>query len=251
MEKNNQKNKTSFGETINSLVIAVILAMLFRSLLFEPFYIPSGSMKSTLLVGDYLFVSKYNYGYSRYSFPFGLPIFKGRIFEDKPQVGDVVVFRLPKNPSINYIKRLIGLPGDKIQMIDGKLHINGKKLDVKQIDNFIDKDQHGNEVAIARYIETLPNGVSHTILDQDLFGPLDNTHIYEVPEGHYFFMGDNRDNSQDSRMLNEVGFVPEENILGPAGRIFFSSEYPFYQFWKWPSSLRFERFFDDVNYQEQ
>ena len=251
MAQNDKKKKASFGETINSLAIAVILAVLFRSLLFEPFYIPSGSMKSTLLVGDYLFVSKYNYGYSRYSFPFGLPIFEGRIFSDQPKSGDVVVFRLPNNPSINYIKRLIGLPGDKIQMIKGSLYINGNKLDVRRIDDFIDMDAAGNEVNIARYVETLPNGVSYTILDQDLFGPLDNTPIYEVPAGHYFFMGDNRDNSQDSRVLNAVGFVPEENILGPARRIFFSSEYPFYQFWKWPSSLRLERLFDNINYTER
>ena len=138
MAQNDKKKKASFGETINSLAIAVILAVLFRSLLFEPFYIPSGSMKSTLLVGDYFFVSKYNYGYSRYSFPFGLPIFEGRIFSDQPKSGDVVVFRLPNNPSINYIKRLIGLPGDKIQMIKGSLYINGNKLDVRRIDDFID-----------------------------------------------------------------------------------------------------------------
>jgi signal peptidase I len=251
MEKK-EKPKETKGEMIRSLAFALVLALLFRSLAFEPFYIPSGSMKSTLLIGDYVFVSKYSYGYSRYSFPLGLPFFKDRVFDKKPERGDIIVFKLPTNTSTNYIKRLIGLPGDKIQMIDGVLHINGEKIKKeKQKDNFLDIDEEGNAVSIPSYVETLPNGVSYVVLDQKSDGDLDNTDVYEVPEGHYFFMGDNRDNSSDSRVLSSVGYVPENHLLGPAKWIFFSSRKSLLKFWTWPSSLRFDRFFSFTKYESE
>ena len=249
MKRNEHKNDGSTLEMIKSLVIAVLLAFVFRSFFFEPFYIPSGSMKSTMLIGDYVFVSKYSYGYSRYSFPFGLNIFEGRKLGLAPERGDVVVFKLPSDPSVNYIKRLVGLPGDKIQVKDNILYINGKPLPRKRIKNFLDSDAKGNTQEIPQYIETMPNGVSYIVMDQDPHGPLDNTDIYEVPEKHYFFMGDNRDNSQDSRVLTAVGYVPEENLLGPARIIFFSSTAKLYEVWKWISGLRTERFFKRVAYE--
>ena len=241
-----EKKKESFGELTRSLFFAIILAMIFRSFLFEPFYIPSGSMKSTLLVGDYVFVSKYKYGYSRYSFPFGPPIFDGRkLAANEPQRGDVVVFKLPTNTSTNYIKRLIGLPGDEIQVTEGVLYLNGKEVTRERIDNFIDSD--GKE--IPQYIETLPSGVSYQVLDEKYNGGLDNTGIYKVPDDHYFFMGDNRDNSQDSRVLNHVGFVPKENLLGPANIIFSSTSANLFKFWEWISGFRSDRFLNSVAYE--
>ncbi len=243
MHKNNlSKNDNSTMEMIRSFFIAILLAFLFRSFLFEPFYIPSGSMKSTLLVGDYVFVSKYSYGYSRHSFPFSPPIFHGRILGSKPEPGDVIVFKLPSDTSVNYIKRLVGLPGDTIQVKDGLLYINGQQLPRQRVKNFLDIDSKGNSQEIPQYIETMPNGVSYHVLDQNPHGSLDNTNIYTVPEKHYFFMGDNRDNSQDSRVLSMVGFVPEENLLGPAQIIFFSSTAKLVEVWKWFSGLRTERF---------
>lgn len=252
IEEKKEKPKESKGELFRSLAVALVLALLFRSLAFEPFYIPSGSMKSTLLIGDYVFVSKYSYGYSRYSFPLGLPFFKGRAFDEKPQRGDIIVFKLPSNTSTNYIKRLIGLPGDKIQMLDGVLHINGEKIKKeKRKDNFLDIDEEGNAVSIPSYVETLPNGVSYVVLDQKSDGDLDNTGVYEVPAGHYFFMGDNRDNSSDSRVLSSVGYVPEDHLVGPARWIFFSSGKSLLKFWAWPSSMRFERFFSFTKYESE
>lgn len=243
-----QKDEST-KEMIKSLVIAIVLAFIFRSFLFEPFYIPSGSMKSTLLVGDYVFVSKYSYGYSKHSFPFGMPLFEGRKFESAPKRGDVIVFKLPSDTGVNYIKRLVGLPGDKIQVKDSILFINGQPLPRRKIENFIDKDAKGNIQEIPQYIETMPGGVSYRVLDQDPHGPLDNTEVYTVPEKQYFFMGDNRDNSQDSRVLYAVGFVPEENLLGPARIIFFSSTAKLIEVWKWISGQRTERFLHDITYE--
>ncbi len=241
------KTNNSVSEWGKSLGVAIILAFVFRSFLFEPFYIPSGSMKSSLLVGDYVFVSKYSYGYSRYSFPFGLNIFEGRHFFTEPKRGDVIVFKLPSNPDINYIKRLIGLPGDRVQVKNSKLYLNGKEVPRERIKNFLDQDNKNNTIEIPQYIELLPEGGGgHFILDQDPKGPLDNTEEFLVPEKHYFFMGDNRDNSQDSRVTYVVGFVPEENLLGPARIIFFSSSAKLIEVWNWFSGLRFERFFKIV-----
>lgn len=243
------QKQNSTAEMIRSLVIAILLAFIFRSFLFEPFYIPSGSMKSTLLVGDYVFVSKYSYGYSRHSFPFGPNLFQGRVWETKPQRGDVIVFKLPSDTGVNYIKRLVGLPGDKIQVKDSVLYINGQMLPRTRIKNFLDEDAKGNKLEIPQYIETMPNGVAYRVLDQDPNGPLDNTEIYTVPDRNFFFMGDNRDNSQDSRVLGMVGFVPEENLLGPARMIFFSSTAKLVEVWKWFSGLRMDRFFHTVKYE--
>lgn len=226
-----------------TLIIALICAGFVRSFFFEPFHIPSGSMKPNLLIGDYVFVAKYSYGYSRYSFPFGLNLFEGRFWQKhQPQRGDVAVFRLPSNPNINYIKRIIGLPGDRIQMVDGVLYINNQK--VKKTDDGIFSDgDSGLEIPIRQFIETLPDDKEIVILDQSKT-LVDNTGVYEVPAGHYFMMGDNRDNSQDSRYLDHVGYVPEENLVGRASLIFFSSARPIWQFWNWPGSIRFERIFD-------
>lgn len=251
MKKIKEINNTNLGsgvkEMVKSFVIAIVLALLFRSFLFEPFYIPSGSMKSTLLVGDYVFVSKYSYGYSRYSFPLGLPLFSGRILDKEPQRGDVIVFRLPSNPDVNYIKRLVGLPGDLIQVKDGVLYINNQALPKVRVKNFVDLDAKNNGQEIPRYIETMPNNLSYYVLDQTATGALDNTGVYEVPPDQYFFMGDNRDNSQDSRVLDMVGFVPRENILGPARIIFFSTNAKLFEVWKWFSGMRFDRFLQKVN----
>ncbi len=233
-----------FGETVKIIVQALVLALIVRTFLFQPFTIPSGSMKDTLLVGDYLFVSKYAYGYSRYSLPFSPDIFSGRIWAEPPTRGDVAVFKLPRDPSVDYIKRVIGLPGDKIQMIDGVLQINGTPVPKVKIDDYVTTDEYG-ETRVARYRETLPNGVSYEVLDLDPHSFSDNTPVFEVPAGHYFMMGDNRDNSTDSRVLGAVGYVPFENFVGRADIIFFSVKEgePAWQFWRWPWTVRFDRIF--------
>lgn len=236
------------GEMIRVIIHALILALIVRTFLFQPFNIPSGSMKSTLLVGDYLFVSKYSYGYSRYSFPLGLLPFSGRIWPGKPERGDVVVFRLPRETSTDYIKRVIGLPGDRIQMINGVLHINSTAVQRRRVADFVEETGFGHKRRVARFMERLDNGVEHMTLDLNQSGFADNTREYLVPTGHYFMMGDNRDNSTDSRFLNEVGFVPAENLVGRARMIFFSmgSDARFWEFWRWPGAIRWDRFFTSV-----
>lgn len=222
-----EKQKAPWDDSIRTVLIAFLLAIVFRSLVFEPFHIPSGSMKNTLLVGDYLFVSKFSYGYSRYSFPFGFRVFDGRVLEsDHPRRGDIVVFRLPANPRIDFIKRIMGLPGDKIQVRGGVVYINGEPLKREKLPNETDIDEHNVAHSMPAYAETLPEGkIIHTLKEQpNGQGPADDTQVYEVPPGHYFMMGDNRDNSRDSRYMGEVGFVPEENIVGRASLIFFSSD---------------------------
>jgi signal peptidase I len=207
------------------LAIAVLFSpLLIRTFLFQPFNIPAGSMKPTLLVGDYIFVSKYSYGYNRYSFPFSPPLalISDRVFASEPERGDVVVFRLPKDPSIDYVKRVIGLPGDRIQMVNGVLHINGTPVKREQIEDFVETDENGREAHIKQWRETLPNGVSHSTLDMIENGFYDNTKEYRVPAGHYFMMGDNRDNSSDSRVENAVGYVPAENLVGRVQIMFWS-----------------------------
>lgn len=235
-------------ETVKVVVQALLIALVIRTFLFQPFNIPSGSMMNTLLIGDYLFVNKFSYGYSRYSFPFGAAPFSGRILASTPERGDVAVFKLPADNSTDFIKRVIGLPGDKIQMIEGVLHINGEAVPKRRIDDFVDTDKTGKEIRIPRFIETLPNGVSYEVLDSDPDGFWDNTRVYEVPAGHYFMMGDNRDNSSDSRVLSYVGYVPYENFVGRASIIFFSirEEAPVWQIWRWPWDVRWNRIFDTL-----
>ena len=246
-EKTDVKKSGGLGETVSVIVQALILALVIRSFLFQPFSIPSGSMRPTLLEGDYLFVSKYAYGYSHHSFPFSPNLFSGRIWSAEPKRGDVVVFKFPPNPKIDYIKRVIGLPGDKIQMKNGALFINDaavKREKTGQIDN-IDITETSGPVDV--YHETLPNGVEYDTLDLDPNSVADNTREFIVPEGHYFMMGDNRDNSSDSRL--SVGYVPFENLVGRANRIFFSlsnGASPL-EIWKWPSALRADRLLTSVN----
>jgi signal peptidase I len=201
-------------------------------------------MLPNLLVGDYLFVSKYSYGYSRYSFPFAPRLFSGRIFASLPQRGDVAVFRPPLNDSEDYIKRVIGLPGDTVQMIGGLLHINGQPIARERADDFV-FDQNGAAIRGRRWRETLPNGVAHTTLDLLEGNPSDDTRLYRVPAAHYFMMGDNRDDSTDSRVLSIIGYVPFENLVGRAEFIFFSvgSGAGAWEFWRWPWTIRRSRLF--------
>lgn len=242
------KKTESLKETVLTIVYAVLIAIGIRTVAYEPFNIPSGSMKPTLLIGDYLFVSKFSYGYSRYSFPFGLPLVPGpsRLFFDTPERGDVAVFKLPSDNSTDYIKRIIGLPGDRIQVVGGILHINGEPVKRERTSEFVDVDEYGHVKRIPRFIETLPNGRRHYILEENGDrGPHDNTGVYTVPDGHVFAMGDNRDNSQDSRFPG-VSFIPMQNLVGRAEFLFFSVDGAIWKVWNWPSSLRFDRFFDGI-----
>lgn len=223
-----------FGETVKVIVQALLLALVIRTFLFQPFSIPSGSMMPTLLVGDYLFVSKWSYGFSKYSIPFSPPLFEGRLLGSAPDRGDVVVFRKPHEEETDYIKRLIGLPGDRIQVRDGVLSINGKPVPREAVGEFVADDG----TTVPQYRETLPNGVSYLTLDLSPSSAGDNTREFVVPDGHYFMMGDNRDNSLDSRF--DVGYVPFENLVGKAQVIFFSvqDDVSPLEIWKWPTDLR-------------
>ena len=242
-----QKPRDNWREVIKTIVYALLIAGGIRTAAAQPFNSPSQSMEGTLLVGDYLFVSKPSYGYSRHSLPWGyaLPLPQGRIFASRPERGDVVVFKTPHDNRTDFIKRLIGLPGDRIQVKDGVLHINDVPVTRAPAEPFIE-DLDGERREVAQYRETLPNGVSYEVLDQDPYGSLDNTEVFVVPEGHYFMMGDNRDNSLDSRVPVEaggVGYVPFENLVGKAEILFFSVDRSarWWEVWKWPSAIRYRR----------
>jgi len=245
-----KKRKPAKGESwleiVKTVVYALLIAGVIRSFFFQPFNIPSASMEDTLLIGDYLFVSKYSYGYSRYSFPFGIVPIPGRVMDAVPERGDVVVFKFPGDNSTDYIKRVIGMPGDRIQMTDGVLSINDKPVPKERVDDYVEQ-MGGYEHRVPRYKETLPNGASYYVLDRELEGSLDTTGVFVVPENHYFMMGDNRDNSQDSRA--NVGYVPHENLVGKAQMIFFSTDGSarFWEIWKWPFAVRYDRIFSGVN----
>ena len=234
-----EKKKEGFWGMVRSLLIALFLALVFRTFFYEPFHIPSGSMKPTLLIGYYIFVSKFSYGYSSLSLsthfkslsvPF--PEFDGRVLEDKPERGDVIVFKLPSDQRTNYIKRLVGFAGDEIQVKKGILYINGEAVKRERIEDFVDRNKPKSMQDIPQYVETLPSGKSYRVLDELKNGDNDNTATYVVPDGHYFFMGDNRDNSQDSRVLHAVGFVPMENLVGRAEIKFFSKDTPLWRVWR-------------------
>ncbi len=238
--------KNSFFGNLKSIFIAIFIALLIRSFIFEPFNIPSGSMKPNLLVGDFIFVSKYTYGFSKHSLPFSIPLIPGKIFSNTPERGDVVVFKTPENNRTDYIKRVIGLPGDKIEIKNGIIFINGSEILRKKLNDFIDTDNKTSNKRVRMYNEYFFNKEIN-ILDITDNGIADNTQLFNVPENHFFVMGDNRDNSQDSRFISTVGFIPYENLVGKAQFIFFSLENArFLQIWKWPNSIRYERIFQKI-----
>lgn len=239
------------GETIRVVIEALLIALVIRTFAFQPFNIPSGSLIPTLLIGDYLFVSKYAYGYSRHSFPYSLAPFSGRFWGAEPKRGDIAVFKFPKDNETDYIKRIIGLPGDRIQMRYGQLFINGQAVKKEQSGFYEARDAFGRQARFPLYRETLPNGVSYSVLELNgNEGYLDNTPEYVVPKDHFFAMGDNRDNSTDSRDMSPqgVGFVPVENLVGRAEMIFFSIEEGVapWKIWRWPTDARWGRLFQKI-----
>ena len=242
-------SKSSIIDNLKTLFYALIIAIIIRSLLLQPFYIPSSSMEPNLLVGDRLFVTKYSYGYSNHSFPFSPNIFSGRILSSQPKIGDVVVFKTPADNRTDYIKRLIGLPGDEIQFIDGDLYINKNQI-FKTLIKSSDKVFCGNEkIKVNFFNEKLPNGkIYKTAYRKDY--SFQNSDKFLVPENHYFFLGDNRDCSKDSRFLSAVGYVHKDNLVGKAQFLFFSSDYrvgSVFKFWDWKNIIRFNRFLKKIN----
>ena len=240
------KNKNILISNLKSISLAVLIALIIRSFIAEPFNIPSGSMKPNLLVGDFIFVSKWSYGFSKHSLPFSIPLIPGKFFSKLPERGEVVVFKTPEDNRTDYIKRVIGLPGDRIQIIDGKIIINDNLILRKKLKDFIDTDKNSSIKRIRKYKEYFFDNEIEVldIMDQ---GIVDNTNLYVVPEEHFFVMGDNRDNSQDSRFTNIVGYIPIENLIGKAQFIFFSLENSrFLELWKWPKAIRTNRLFMQI-----
>ena len=239
-------------ESIKTIVYAGLIAIGIRTVAFEPFNIPSGSMIPTLLVGDYLFVSKYSYGYSRHSMPFSPNLFEGRIFGRVPDRGDVAVFKLPRDGATDYIKRIIGLPGDRIQVRAGVLHVNGQPVRREALGPFT-VEGDGPRITVRRCREVIPGAagaaaIAHEILEATDDGPFDNTPEFVVPADHVFAMGDNRDNSLDSRAQDAVGFIPIDNLVGRAEFIFFSVDgsAAWWEVWGWPFAIRWSRLFSAV-----
>ena len=242
-------NKNFFIENTKTLFYALVIAIAIRSLLIQPFYIPSSSMEPNLLVGDRIFVTKYSYGYSKHSFPFSPPIFKGRIMHKNPERGDIVVFKTPADNRTDYIKRLVGLPGDKVQFISSNLYINSSEVMRSRLSTndliFCGK----KKIDVFTFEELLPNGKKFiTVYSKEY--TFQNSDPFIIPKNHYFFLGDNRDCSKDSRFLSSVGYVHKDNLVGKAQFIFFSSDRSIgsiFSFWKWNKSLRFNRFFKKLN----
>ena len=244
-------------ETIVVVVQALLIAIVLRSFLYQPFSIPTASMQQTLMIGDYFVANKFVWGYGKHSFSLGrygdftlldfeLPI-ANRIFGREPNRGDIAVFR-PVPQTLEYIKRVVGLPGDRIQMRDGRLYINGTMVEREQIGTALDTDSEGQTREVVVYRETFPEGTTHVIQEISDNAPLDNTPEYVVPAGHYFMMGDNRDRSADSRVLSQVGYVPAVNLIAKAEAIFFSikDNIPPWQLWQWPANVRWDRMFQSV-----
>ena len=237
--------KKTLIDNIKTLIYALIIALIIRSLFIQPFYIPSSSMELNLLVGDRLFVTKYSYGYSKHSFPFSPPIFKNRIFEKQPKRGDIIVFKTPSDNRTDYIKRLIGLPGDTIQFIDGNLFVNNKQILTTLIDNSKKLYCGKQQISVSTFEEKISNEKSYIVSYRNDIS-YQNSDKYLVPKNHYFFLGDNRDCSKDSRFLSEVGYVHQDNLVGKAQFLFFSSnsrDGSIFEIWKWPNIIRYDRFF--------
>ena len=248
-----QRAAGTLVENIKTIVYAGLIAIGIRTVAFEPFNIPSGSMIPTLLIGDYLFVSKYSYGYSRYSLPFAPNLWSGRVFAATPRRGDVAVFKVPRDNATDYIKRIVGLPGDRVQVKAGQLYINGEQVPRRLLGDYVERDGFVR-VQMRRFVETLPDstgkgGRSHDIAKMTDSGGFNDTPEFKVPADHVFAMGDNRDNSSDSRDPNGgVGFIPLENLVGRAEFIFFSvdSQSPWWQVWNWPAQIRWSRLFSGI-----
>ncbi len=241
-------NKNFIIENLKTLIYALIIAIIIRSFLLQPFYIPSSSMEPNLLVGDRIFVTKYSYGFSKHSFPFSPPIFNGRILSNNPKRGDVVVFKTPSDNRTDYIKRLIGIPGDRIQFIDSNLFLNNSEIIRSKISNDKSIFCGTKTIEVMNFEEILPNGKKYkTVYLKN--SSYQNSDLFIIPEDHYFFLGDNRDCSKDSRFLSSVGYVHRDNLVGKAQFIFFSSDKSIasiFSFWKWHKSLRFDRFFRKI-----
>jgi signal peptidase I len=242
-------DKNFFVDNFKTIFYALIIALLIRSIFIQPFYIPSSSMEPNLLIGDRLFVSKYSFGYSKHSFPFSPPLFKGRVLSKIPKRGDVVVFKTPSDNRTDYIKRLIGLPGDKIKFIDGDLHINDNQVLKTRISTKDTIYCGDTTIQVNTFEEKLPNGKKYNSVYRKEYS-FQNSDEFIIPPKHYFFLGDNRDCSKDSRFLSTVGYVHEDNLVGKAQFIFFSSDYrvgSVFNFWKWNDILRINRFFKKIN----